>query len=77
VQSRREPAPESLVLVTSNTWPPRPPADAAPPPWAPGNAARAPEATGVETVIVAVENLLVSAALVAVTVSVPELEGAT
>src|ERR1035438_3264802 len=77
VQARSEPLPESLRLVTSNTWPPRPPADAAPPPCAPGNAGSAPEATGVETVTVEVANLLVSATLVAVTVSAPALEGAT
>src|ERR1700722_1325161 len=40
--ARSEPEPESLVFVTSITTPPRPPAEAAPPPCAPGNAARLP-----------------------------------
>jgi hypothetical protein len=77
VHARSEPGPESLRLVTSNTWPPRPPRDAAPPPSAPGKAGRAPDATGAVIEMVAVANLLVSATLVAVTVSVPALDGAT
>src|ERR1035438_1216355 len=77
VQARRDPQPEPLRWVTSNTCPPRPPAEAAPPPCAPGNAARAPDATGAETLTVDVANLVVSATLVTVTVSVPGLVGAT
>src|SRR5580704_5455766 len=77
VHARSEPVPESFRLVTSNTCPPRPPTAAAPPPSAPGKAGSAPEATGAETATVAVANLLVSAVLLAVTMSVPGLEGAT
>jgi len=36
-QARSDPVPESFVLVTSITTPPRPPTDPAPPPCAPGN----------------------------------------
>jgi hypothetical protein len=77
------------VLVTSITAPPRPPTAAAPPPCAPGNAGQfeplhdAFEAglgaeVGVDavTVIVAEANLLESALLVAVTLSVPAFAGA-
>src|SRR5579863_8862944 len=79
-QARRDPVPESLVFVTSITTPPRPPADAAPPPAAPGNAGHgAPpqdadcegEVTGAVTVTVADAVFVESALLMAVTVSVP------
>ena len=36
--ARRLPVPESFRFVTSMTLPPRPPLEAAPPPWASGNA---------------------------------------
>src|SRR5271154_7070163 len=41
MHARRLPVPESFRLVTSITAPPRPPMEEAPPPWAPGKAARA------------------------------------
>src|SRR5713226_1562172 len=37
-QALKLPVPESLRFVTSMTWPPRPPIEAAPPPCAPGKA---------------------------------------
>src|SRR3982751_979003 len=76
-QLRSEPSPESLRLVTSMTWPPRPPTDEAPPPCAPGNAGIAPLFAGADTAMVAVADLVLSASLLAVTLSVPALLGAT
>jgi hypothetical protein len=90
-QARRDPVPESFVLVTSITAPPRPPTAAAPPPCAPGNAGQfeplhdafedgpgGGAGVGVDavTVTVAEANLLESTLLVAVTLSVPALAGA-
>jgi hypothetical protein len=74
-------------LVTSITWPPRPPTDLAALPSAPGNAGQPelPHAAlllGLEegdapvTVILADAAFVESASLVAVTVSVPAFEGA-
>jgi hypothetical protein len=80
-----------LRFVTSITTPPRPPADSAPPPSAPGNAGHpalgqlAEEFGGggfdevvepVEIVTFAEADMLVSASLVAVIVSVPVFDGA-
>jgi hypothetical protein len=91
MHARRLPGPVSFVFVTSMTTPPLPPTDAAPPPSAPGNAGH-PElphdadcvggaaggvgGAGAVTVTVAEADLLLSALLVAVTVSVPALAGA-
>ena len=84
-QARSDPAPESFRLVISITTPPRPPTLAAPPPCAPGNAGQLEPLhdaledgfdTGAVTATVAEADLLVSALLVAVTVSVPALAGA-
>jgi hypothetical protein len=90
--ARSDPSPESFRLVTSITTPPRPPTAAAPPPSAPGNAAQfdplhdafedgldeGGAGVGVDavTVTVAEADLLESALLVAVTVSVPAFAGA-
>ena len=78
-QARSEPEPESLRLVTSITTPPRPPSDAAPPPCAPGNAATGPEGAGAAAVTVTEADavLVLSALLVAVTLSVVAEDGAT
>jgi hypothetical protein len=79
-QARKDPVPESFVLVTSITTPPRPPTEAAPPPAAPGKAGHgAPlqdadweaDATGAATVTLATAVLVESALLIAVTVSLP------
>ena len=90
-QARRDPVPESFVLVTSTTAPPRPPTAAAPPPCAPGNAGQfeplhdafedgpdggADVGVNAVTVTVAEANLLGSALLVAVTLSIPAFAGA-
>jgi hypothetical protein len=85
MQARRLPLPESLRFVTSITWPPRPPTDPAALPSAPGNAGQ-PELPHVAllalvgdapvTVILADAAFVESASLVAVTVSVPDFEGA-
>jgi len=91
-QARKLPLPESFRFVTSITTPPRPPADSAPPPSAPGNAGQpalgqfadevGPGAVGfdegvaAETVTFAEADMLVSASLVAVIVSAPAFEGA-
>src|ERR1700749_21134 len=84
-QLRSEPEPESLVVVTSITAPPRPPTDSAPPPSAPGKAGQpefgqlAEEPDGdvaAETVTFAVADMLASAWLVAVIVSVSGFDGA-
>src|SRR6266404_3110814 len=48
-QSRKLFGPLSLRFVTSQTVPPRPPTEPAPPPWAPGKAATGPAGVGVET----------------------------
>src|SRR3984893_16762687 len=45
-QSRKLFGPLSLRFVTSQTAPPRPPTEPAPPPWAPGNAATGPRTGG-------------------------------
>src|SRR5580700_4655375 len=89
--ARSDPFPESFRFVTSITTPPRPPTAAAPPPSAPGNAGQfeplhdafedGPDAgsgVGVDavTVTVAEANLLASALLVAVTLSIPAFAGA-
>src|SRR4051794_26550350 len=75
--ARKLPVPESLRLVTSMITPPRPPTAPAPPPSAVGNAAIAPgfKLTAL-TFTCADADLLASASLVAVTVSVPALAGA-
>ena len=90
-QARRDPVPESFVLVTSITAPPRPPTAAAPPPCAPANAGQFEPlhdvfedgldgggGVGVDavTVTVAEANLLESTLLVAVTLSIPAFAGA-
>src|SRR5580693_5084604 len=90
-QARSDPFPESFRFVTSITTPPRPPTDAAPPPSAPGNASQFEPlhdalenglgglggfGAGAVTATVAVADLLGSALLVAVTVSVPAFDGA-
>ena len=84
-QERNDPVPESLRLVTSMTTPPRPPAAPAALPSASGNAghplpphdAVCEEGTeGAFTVTAEVADLLGSASLVAVTVSLPALAGA-
>ena len=84
-QLRKDPEPESFVLVTSMTTPPRPPTEPAPPPAAPGNAGHGVPlhdadcegvVTGADTVILAAAVLLESALLIAVTVSLPALVGA-
>ena len=84
-QARSDPFPESLRFVTSITTPPRPPTAAAPPPSAPGNAAQfEPLHDSFEdgldvdaaTLTVTEANLLESALLVAVTLSVPAFAGA-
>jgi len=75
--ARKLPVPESLRLVTSMITPPRPPTAPAPPPSALGNAAIAPGFTLTAlTFTCADADLLASASLVAVTVSVPALAGA-
>lgn len=77
MQARKLPVPESLRFVTSMIAPPRPPTAAAPPPCALGKAATAPGlALTAFTFTCADADLLLSASLVAVTVSVPALEGA-
>ena len=48
-QSRKLLGPLSLRFVTSQTAPPRPPTEPAPPPWAPGKAASGPAGVDVET----------------------------
>jgi len=91
-QARSDPVPESFVLVTSITTPPRPPTDPAPPPCAPGNDGQfeplhvtfedgldgggAGAGVGAVTVTVADADLFDCALLVAVTVSVPAFAGA-
>jgi hypothetical protein len=84
-QARKDPVPESFVLVTSITTPPRPPTEAAPPPAAPGKAGHgAPlqeadedgDVAGAPTVTLAAAVLVESALLIAVTVSVPACAGA-
>jgi hypothetical protein len=85
-QARKDPVPESFVFVTSITAPPRPPTELAPPPSAPGNAGQfdppqeALEGGGCVAAAVIVRaaeaDLLESALLVAVTVSVPAFVGA-
>ena len=90
--ARSDPFPESFRFVTSITTPPRPPTAAAPPPSAPGNAAQfeplhdafedvpggggAGVGVDAETVTVTEADLLESALLVAVTLSVPAFVGA-
>jgi hypothetical protein len=90
--ARSDPFPESFRFVTSITTPPRPPVAAAPPPSAPGNAAQfellhdafedglggggAGVGVAAVTVTVADANLLGSALLLAVTLSVPAFTGA-
>src|ERR1700748_3155463 len=90
-QARKLPLPVSFRFVTSITTPPRPPTDSAPPPSAPGNAGQPalgqladvlgddgfeevvePE----EIVTFADADMLSSASLVAVIVSVPAFDGA-
>jgi hypothetical protein len=92
MHARKLPVPESFKLVTSITAPPLPPTAAAPPPCASGNAGQCEPlhdafedgpggggaGVGVDavTVTVAEANLLESALLVAVTLSVPAFAGA-
>src|SRR5882724_2018217 len=83
MHARRLPVPESFKLVTSITAPPLPPSAAAPPPCASGNAG---QCEPLHDAVVgpgfwvtdteAEADLLESALLVAVTVSVPTFAGA-